>query len=140
MYYISEGKAKLNLMLSFAVGSLLGDVFLHLLPETFAAPDGETHIYYGKFIISRNNDWAILYRFIKFINVVVDRELLNRQISPITNACSHLSVYLTFKFCQLKLLYIQLTSYKLECTQSSVSSPVSSLRRFVSILEYNSIF
>ncbi|PAV65568.1 hypothetical protein WR25_00872 [Diploscapter pachys] len=30
-----EGKRFLNLLLSFAVGSLLGDVFLHLLPETW---------------------------------------------------------------------------------------------------------
>ncbi|ETN76885.1 metal cation transporter, ZIP family, partial [Necator americanus] len=30
-----EGKNNLNLLLSFAVGSLLGDVFLHLLPETW---------------------------------------------------------------------------------------------------------
>ncbi|GMT36658.1 hypothetical protein PFISCL1PPCAC_27955, partial [Pristionchus fissidentatus] len=36
-FHSPEGKAKLNLMLSFAVGSLLGDVFLHLLPETWAA-------------------------------------------------------------------------------------------------------
>ncbi|EYC35787.1 hypothetical protein Y032_0984g3286, partial [Ancylostoma ceylanicum] len=31
-----EGKNNLNLLLSFAVGSLLGDVFLHLLPETWS--------------------------------------------------------------------------------------------------------
>ncbi|VDN57482.1 unnamed protein product [Dracunculus medinensis] len=30
------GQRKLNLLLSFAVGSLLGDVFLHLLPEAWA--------------------------------------------------------------------------------------------------------
>lgn len=37
----SEGKRTLNLMLSFAVGSLLGDVFLHLLPETWNAYNGK---------------------------------------------------------------------------------------------------
>ncbi|VDM74897.1 unnamed protein product [Strongylus vulgaris] len=31
-----EGRCNLNLLLSFAVGSLLGDVFLHLLPETWS--------------------------------------------------------------------------------------------------------
>ncbi|CAJ0577331.1 unnamed protein product, partial [Mesorhabditis spiculigera] len=31
-----DGRKKLNLLLSFAVGSLLGDVFLHLLPETWS--------------------------------------------------------------------------------------------------------
>ncbi|GMR60357.1 hypothetical protein PMAYCL1PPCAC_30552 [Pristionchus mayeri] len=40
-FHSTEGKSKLNLLLSFAVGSLLGDVFLHLLPETFAAPDAD---------------------------------------------------------------------------------------------------
>lgn len=30
-----DGNRKLNLFLSFAVGGLLGDVFLHLLPEAF---------------------------------------------------------------------------------------------------------
>ncbi|GMT07565.1 hypothetical protein PENTCL1PPCAC_29739, partial [Pristionchus entomophagus] len=40
-FHSRVGKAKLNLMLSFAVGSLLGDVFLHLLPETFAAHDAD---------------------------------------------------------------------------------------------------
>ncbi|RCN52605.1 metal cation transporter, ZIP family, partial [Ancylostoma caninum] len=34
-----EGKNNLNLLLSFAVGSLLGDVFLHLLPETWSNLD-----------------------------------------------------------------------------------------------------
>ncbi|GFO07741.1 Zinc transporter zip13-like [Plakobranchus ocellatus] len=34
---------KLRLMLSFAVGSLLGDVFLHLLPEVWAHMDRENH-------------------------------------------------------------------------------------------------
>ena len=30
-------------MLSFAVGSLLGDVFLHLLPEVWAKIDRDSH-------------------------------------------------------------------------------------------------
>ncbi|CAB3399878.1 unnamed protein product [Caenorhabditis bovis] len=34
-FLASIGQRKLNLLLSFAVGSLLGDVFLHLLPESF---------------------------------------------------------------------------------------------------------
>ena len=31
----SAGAARLRLLLSFAVGGLLGDVFLHLLPEAW---------------------------------------------------------------------------------------------------------
>lgn len=37
---IAEGRRKLNLLLSFAVGSLLGDVFLHLLPEVWIGYKG----------------------------------------------------------------------------------------------------
>jgi zinc transporter 13 len=39
---ISAAAARLKLLLSFAVGGLLGDVFLHLLPEAWA------HIHAGK--------------------------------------------------------------------------------------------
>ncbi|VDL72429.1 unnamed protein product [Nippostrongylus brasiliensis] len=35
-----EGKRRLNMLLSFAVGSLLGDVFLHLLPATWEDSNG----------------------------------------------------------------------------------------------------
>ncbi|KAK5976640.1 ZIP Zinc transporter [Trichostrongylus colubriformis] len=35
-----EGKRNLNMLLSFAVGSLLGDVFLHILPATWSGSDG----------------------------------------------------------------------------------------------------
>ena len=42
-----EGKRKLNLMLSFAVGSLLGDVFLHLLPETWSAYNGTYLLFFS---------------------------------------------------------------------------------------------
>ncbi|CAL1526264.1 unnamed protein product [Lymnaea stagnalis] len=38
-----EPAKKLRLMLSFAVGSLLGDVFLHLLPEVWAHIDSHDH-------------------------------------------------------------------------------------------------
>uniref|UniRef100_F1L924 Zinc transporter ZIP13 n=1 Tax=Ascaris suum TaxID=6253 RepID=F1L924_ASCSU len=38
-----EGRRKLNLLLSFAVGSLLGDVFLHLLPEVWIGYKGSVH-------------------------------------------------------------------------------------------------
>lgn len=38
-----EAAKKLRLMLSFAVGSLLGDVFLHLLPEVWAHMDRNSH-------------------------------------------------------------------------------------------------
>lgn len=33
---ISDGGQKLKQLLSFAIGGLLGDVFLHLLPEAWA--------------------------------------------------------------------------------------------------------
>ncbi|MFH4977292.1 hypothetical protein AB6A40_004001 [Gnathostoma spinigerum] len=36
-----DGRHRLNILLSFAVGSLLGDVFLHLLPETWASNPGQ---------------------------------------------------------------------------------------------------
>lgn len=36
---ISAAANKLKLLLSFAVGGLLGDVFLHLLPEAWATVD-----------------------------------------------------------------------------------------------------
>ncbi|VDK42710.1 unnamed protein product [Anisakis simplex] len=36
----SQGRSHLNLLLSFAVGSLLGDVFLHLLPEVWVGYEG----------------------------------------------------------------------------------------------------
>ncbi|CAI5455700.1 unnamed protein product [Caenorhabditis angaria] len=39
-----EGQRKLNLLLSFAVGSLLADVFLHLLPESFESNQDHTAI------------------------------------------------------------------------------------------------
>ncbi|XGW18175.1 hypothetical protein V3C99_002638 [Haemonchus contortus] len=35
-----EGKRNLNMLLAFAVGSLLGDVFLHILPATWDNSDG----------------------------------------------------------------------------------------------------
>ena len=38
---------KLKLLLSFAVGGLLGDVFLHLLPEAWAHVDKCMYMVYG---------------------------------------------------------------------------------------------
>lgn len=35
VFIISAGAATLRILLSFAVGGLLGDVFLHLLPEAW---------------------------------------------------------------------------------------------------------
>ena len=35
-----QGSRKLRLLLSFAVGGLLGDVFLHLIPESYGALKG----------------------------------------------------------------------------------------------------
>jgi len=37
--YAAAANEKLKLLLSFAVGGLLGDVFLHLLPEAWAHVD-----------------------------------------------------------------------------------------------------
>lgn len=37
----SDGPIQLNRLLSFAVGSLLGDVFLHILPETWHNPNND---------------------------------------------------------------------------------------------------
>ncbi|XP_077991925.1 zinc transporter ZIP13-like isoform X2 [Glandiceps talaboti] len=50
-----EGTSSLRLLLSFAVGGLLGDVFLHLLPEAFANSDTEDdhgqHITTGLWVV-----------------------------------------------------------------------------------------
>uniref|UniRef100_A0A0K0D5B1 Rhomboid domain-containing protein n=1 Tax=Angiostrongylus cantonensis TaxID=6313 RepID=A0A0K0D5B1_ANGCA len=40
VFFLTEGRHNLSLLLSFAVGSLLGDVFLHLLPEAWGSYDG----------------------------------------------------------------------------------------------------
>lgn len=45
---ITAAANKLKLLLSFAVGGLLGDVFLHLLPEAWATVDK------GKFCMTLN--------------------------------------------------------------------------------------
>ena len=45
MYLFSVSADRLKLLLSFAVGGLLGDIFLHLLPEAWA------HIDPGRFQI-----------------------------------------------------------------------------------------
>lgn len=44
-----DGMKRLNLLLSFAVGSLLGDVFLHLLPESWQS-GGIHHTYFADLI------------------------------------------------------------------------------------------
>ncbi|CAD6185006.1 unnamed protein product [Caenorhabditis auriculariae] len=50
-YFSSEeGKRNLNKLLSFAVGSLLGDVFLHLLPEAYSS--NEDHVTIGLWILA----------------------------------------------------------------------------------------
>jgi zinc transporter 13 len=49
------GAARLQLLLSFAVGGLLGDVFLHLLPEAWAhlnREDHDGHMWVGLWIIA----------------------------------------------------------------------------------------
>lgn len=46
-----RGLRKLNLLLSFAVGSLLGDVFLHILPETWQETDCRHDVTVGLWII-----------------------------------------------------------------------------------------
>ena len=52
---ISAAAAKLKLLLSFAVGGLLGDVFLHLLPEAWAHLDKGMYIlFHGKANVSFN--------------------------------------------------------------------------------------
>ena len=38
---IDQGKKNLNRQLSFAVGGLLGDVFLHLIPEAYASKNSK---------------------------------------------------------------------------------------------------
>lgn len=40
---LAAGSSMLKLLLSFAVGSLLGDVFLHLLPEAWATVNTGKH-------------------------------------------------------------------------------------------------
>jgi zinc transporter 13 len=51
-----ESAARLKLLLSFAVGGLLGDVFLHLLPEAWAhigeGADRATHISIGLWVLT----------------------------------------------------------------------------------------
>ncbi|VDP36519.1 unnamed protein product [Heligmosomoides polygyrus] len=46
-FHYSEGRRSLNLLLSFAVGSLLGDVFLHLLPATWNDCNGMCRLQKG---------------------------------------------------------------------------------------------
>lgn len=43
IFNVSDGCQKLKQLLSFAIGGLLGDVFLHLLPEAWAkaGPSGD---------------------------------------------------------------------------------------------------
>lgn len=51
----TDEKRKLNLFLSFAVGGLLGDVFLHLLPEAFShfkPEDRSARVRHGTLLIS----------------------------------------------------------------------------------------
>ncbi|PIK41397.1 hypothetical protein BSL78_21746 [Apostichopus japonicus] len=51
----SDGNRKLNLFLSFAVGGLLGDVFLHLLPEAFVhfkPEDKAARVRHGVFLLA----------------------------------------------------------------------------------------
>ncbi len=47
----SAAAQRLKLLLSFAVGGLLGDVFLHLLPEAYS------HVNPGKFLNLFLNSW-----------------------------------------------------------------------------------
>ncbi|CAC5372308.1 SLC39A13 [Mytilus coruscus] len=46
MYFLAAAN-KLKLLLSFAVGGLLGDVFLHLLPEAWESLDKNSHDHGG---------------------------------------------------------------------------------------------
>uniref|UniRef100_A0A8R1HJT5 Zinc transporter ZIP13 n=1 Tax=Caenorhabditis japonica TaxID=281687 RepID=A0A8R1HJT5_CAEJA len=46
----TEGHRRLNLLLGFAVGSLLADVFLHLLPEAYES--SENHVTMGIWILA----------------------------------------------------------------------------------------
>lgn len=49
--YISDGRQSLHLLLSFAVGSLIGDVFLHLLPTIWADTQGYSYFLFTAVIM-----------------------------------------------------------------------------------------
>lgn len=70
-----EGARKLRLLLSFAVGGLLGDVFLHLLPESYSL-SREGHLVLGLWVLGGMLSFLVIEKIFEFTD---DDELVNNN-------------------------------------------------------------
>ena len=50
IFFLAGGASKLRMFLAFAVGSLLGDVFLHLLPEAWRKSKSELDLGFRQYL------------------------------------------------------------------------------------------
>ena len=64
--FIAESAKRLQILLSFAVGGLLGDVFLHLLPEAWA---NHAALSTGKYLRFKNSQNFTIHNIINHIHV-----------------------------------------------------------------------
>jgi zinc transporter 13 len=97
---------RLKTLLSFAVGGLLGDVFLHSLPEIWANDaaknNGQPSIYSGLLILSGLIVFVIaekVFSVISQLNDEIDRETINNNVKHVktdqdANTKKHITGYL----------------------------------------------
>ncbi|CCH40672.1 Zinc transporter ZIP14 [Wickerhamomyces ciferrii] len=88
----SINPAKLSLLVSFAIGGLLGDVFLHLLPQTFVGEPVDHTKHSFVLVDEKRNTILGLFIFIGFISFfIIDKGLriLQHQQGEKSNGHSH---------------------------------------------------